>query len=98
MKRSEINAVIRKFEALLSKYSFALPPKKNKDKQKSSSCVFQQDDDFCSLSQINFLPTAGSTPEKTPGRIFSGEGYVPLGPRSSAHCPLQRRPRPRRFP
>ena len=26
MKRSEINAVIRKFEALLSKYSFALPP------------------------------------------------------------------------
>ena len=26
MKRSEINAVIRKFEALLDKYSFALPP------------------------------------------------------------------------
>lgn len=26
MERSEINAVIRKFEALLDKYSFALPP------------------------------------------------------------------------
>ena len=26
MKRSEINAVIRKFEALLEEYRFALPP------------------------------------------------------------------------
>lgn len=26
MKRSEINAVIKKFEALLAEYKFALPP------------------------------------------------------------------------
>ena len=26
MKRSEINSIIREFEALLAKYQFALPP------------------------------------------------------------------------
>ena len=39
MKRSEINAVIKKFEALLEKYSFALPPRPKSGKPRVTNMM-----------------------------------------------------------